>query len=180
MNNNLDLFYEYTSKSLDKEVSLHNLVNLFLLLLGAVKKDFYGDFEDKVYPIYADIISFIDNPKCSCRTKIANYIEIHYNEFYVLLEHWFQNRNFTEYENKILTGFFQRLKEKNIEIDQSKKFRGEPSLSFAGYMSGKIVSIDDTPEEFNNLINYLKENNFYYNHMSVVKSDNNQIKIYFA
>jgi hypothetical protein len=72
------------------------------------------------------------------------------------------------------------LKEKNIEIDQSKKFRGEPSLSLAGYMSGKVVSIEDTPEEFNNLINYLKENNFYYNHMSVVKSDNNQIKIYFA
>jgi hypothetical protein len=180
MNNLLDLFYQSTSQDLDREVSLQNLVNLFLFLLGGFKKDFYGDFEDKIYPIYADIISFIDNPKCSCKIKIAKYIENNYRESYYLVETWFKNKDLTDRENKIILGFFERLKNQNLKIDESKKFRGEPSSSVGKYMSGRVVSIDDTPEEFNKLINYLKENDFYYNHMSVVKSDNNQIKIYFA
>lgn len=159
---------------------IQNLIRVFLFFLVTFKEDFYKSFEDKVYQIYSDMISFIDNPNCSCRIKVAQYVREHNDEIYIYVENWLKNRNFTEEDNKIVTGLFQRINEENKKNNESEKFRGVPDYVNGEYMAGKIVTISDDPEEFYNLISYLKENNFYYNHFSVVKSDNNNIKIYFA
>lgn len=182
MMNTLDLFYKYTSKKLDKNTYLENFVAIFLVLLKTYKENFYKSFENEIYSIYADIISFINNPQCSCRVKIAAYVESNYFEIYRLVEDWFKNYNdHNDKDNhKILLEFFDRLQEKNDKNKKFEQFQGEPSEAIGNYMLGKVVTISDTPEEFNKLIIYLKENDYYYNHMSVVKDDNNQIKIYFA
>jgi hypothetical protein len=182
--NTLELFYKYTSKETDKEVSLENFVRIFLFLVAAFKENFYSEFEDKVYSIYADIVSFTDNPQCSCKIKIANYIEEHHSEMYLLVEEWFKNykelNSYTPEYDKVLLEMFNQITERNAKNTESKGFRGEPETPNSKYMFGKIVTISDTAEEFNKLFRFLKDNDYHYNHISVVKQEDNKIKIYFA
>lgn len=181
----ISLFDQYIKEefNLEEDFYLENLVGLFLLLISTFKDNFYKNYEDELYPIYAEIISFIDNPQCSCKIKIAHYIEDHYLEIYKLIRNWIENyKNYDFYDEKydnILSQFFKTIEKKNLLTIQEQKFKGLPNTKIGNYMLGKVVTIEDTPEEFNNLILYLKENNYYYNHMSVIK-DNNKIKIYFA
>jgi predicted transcriptional regulator len=173
-------FYKKILKSINSAEEPNTyLSNLFLYLLSHLQEAFYQKYEKDFYEIYADIISFIKNPNCSCRTKIIHYVDENQQQIKDIILNWLSTTEFNSSdENKII----KILNKINIEIASHQtylRYKGEPSNDAVGHsMIGKVVKIDNTPEAYNHFINHLHLNHFYYNGLSMLE-EQDKLKIYF-
>lgn len=161
------------------ENSYDFLSNLFLYLLSHLQNIFYGQYEKNFYEIYADIISFIKNPNCSCRSKIIHYVKNNKEEIQKIILEWLSTTNFDNNTHNKIIKIFNKI---DLEIESFNtylKYKGEPKDEALGKsMIGKVVIIDNTPESYYNFINYLHINNFFYSGLNIVEKDN-KLTIYF-
>jgi len=193
MQNNTDLYnkdlidlYEKIVKSnsfLEEEDPSENrynyLNNLFLYLLSHLQNLFYDKYEKDFYEIYADIISFIKNPNCSCRSKVVNYVKNNKDQVQKIIFEWISSTNFDENTYGKIVKILNKI---NLELDSYNtylKYKGQPENEAIGKsMVGKIVTIDNSAESYNNFINYLYMNNFLYKGLNILETEN-KLKIYF-
>lgn len=165
-NNSLENRYDYLS-------------NLFLYLLSHLQNLFYEKYEKDFYEIYADIISFIKNPNCSCKSKIINYVKNNRKNVKKIIFEWISLTEFNENTHNKIVKILNKI---NFEIDSYNKYlkyQGEPEEeSIINSMVGKVVSIENTPDSYYDFIQYLKTNNFHFSGLNVIEIEN-KLKIYF-
>lgn len=165
-NNSLENRYDYLS-------------NLFLYLLSHLQNLFYEKYEKDFYEIYADIISFIKNPNCSCKSKIINYVKNNRKNVKKIIFEWISLTEFNENTHNKIVKILNKI---NFEIDSYNKYlkyQGEPGEeSIINSMVGKVVSIENTPDSYYDFIQYLKTNNFHFSGLNVIEIEN-KLKIYF-
>jgi hypothetical protein len=165
-------------KSIDNKYDF--LSNLFLYLLSHLQDIFYSKYEKDFYEIYADIISFIKNPNCSCRSKIINYVKNNKESIQKIILEWLST---TKFDNNIHNKLIKILNKIDIEIESYNtylKYKGEPKEEEAlgKSMIGKVVTIDNSPEAYYNFINYLRINSLFYSGLNIVEKEN-KLTIYF-
>jgi predicted transcriptional regulator len=177
--NYLDLYKETLVSINSSERGNHYLSNLFLYLLSHLQGVFYKKYEKDLYEIYADIISFIQNPNCSCRTKIINYVNDNQQKFKDLILDWLST---TEFDSLAQNKIIKVLNKVNLEIDSyetSLRYKGEPKEEAIGSsMIGKVVKINNNPGSYHQFINHLHLNRFYYNGLNILEEED-KLKIYF-
>jgi hypothetical protein len=178
--NSLDLYNKILiSINSSEDEGYTYLSNLFLYLLSHLQNSFYDKYEKDLYEIYADIISFIKNPNCSCRTKIIHYVQDNQQKIKDIVLDWLSTTDFDPSDqNKII----KVLNKVEVEINSHKtylQYKGEPKEDGIGKsMIGKIVKIINSPESYYNFINHLHINRFYYNGLNILEEED-KLKIYF-
>jgi hypothetical protein len=194
MNNNIEQenkdllnLYKEISKSdslLKERESSENqydyLSNLFLYLLSHLQNSFYDKYEKDFYEIYADIVSFIKNPNCSCRSKIVNYVKINREQVQKIILEWLTDTKFDENNHNKIIKILNKVK---IEIESFYtylKYKGEPETDEAigQSMIGKVVTIENSPESYYNFMQHLHVNNFFYSGLNIIEKED-KLKIYF-
>ena len=194
MNNNieqenkdlLDLYEEILKlNSLIKErESLENqydyLTNLFLYLLSHLQNSFYEKYEKDFYEIYADIISFIKNPNCSCRSKIVNYVKNNRDQVQKIILEWLTSTNFNENNHNKIIKILNKIKFELESFNTYLKYQGEPITENAigKSMIGKIVTIENSSKSYYDFIQHLHVNNFFYAGFNIIEKED-KLKIYF-
>jgi hypothetical protein len=194
MNQNLLFSIEESINTIDSleqdsfERTRHSTIiksGLFLIFESLVnlsedaKKDTVRSFEE--HPtIYADIVSSIDNPNCSCRGRVIKFIEenpqVFLNIIKNLLEKYpLETSSFEDISNRI-EHYISLLKDNNVNTvteDKSNTEIANPQNSLMGH----VITVQSNTDYFN-LIKSLNSKNMIYNGISVV-NNNGAIDLYF-
>jgi len=131
------------------------------------KKEILKSFE-KYSEIYADIVSSIDNPNCSCRSKISDFFITNFQNIAIIFDNILKKYPQEDsFYNQI------NLNIQNILKQLSEKYRKQEDLSLVG----KIIEFS-TKEDYFHIMNNIISRGQYYNGLQII--ENNKInKIYF-
>jgi hypothetical protein len=138
-----------------------------------IKQSVIKSFE-KIPEIYADIVSAIDSPNCTCRGRVANFFQenpvINLDIFKKTLQIYPQNEDFY---NKIFERIRSVVITNNVQNIEPNKIPTENNKSLVG----RIISIK-SHQEYYKVIQSLLMQNYHYNGISIVEN-NEEIKLYF-
>jgi len=130
------------------------LTNVIMPLI--INMPIFAEQIESTFPeISADVVSFKNNPQCSCANKVKLFIEKHSSEVFDLLEDYFnKNTSLQQTINAIING-----------------------SSFYD-VSGKVFEIDDTSEAYENFFKRTIEEKFNFRACNIV-SKGDKLKIFF-
>jgi hypothetical protein len=150
------------------------------IILGLIRhnKDFRKGFMQKARDIYADIISFIANPNCTCRKRIVKYVEENkenVNEYYEEFKQTVKGEDFEKLIELIKQSEKKNTKEVVIEKkdlpDNLKKSLTEPvNRTRRTDVRGEVVEISLNPFDYKDVIETGKKENWYYRGLTVVET----------
>lgn len=148
--------------------------------------DFRKQFISKAREIYSDIISFVANPKCTCRRRISKFIE----QNKTAIENFY-----TEFKNNCDVSIKQQIKnieepntnndEKTQNIAKSrenilkerremreKRERNIPSNHSFNINSvvGEVIEIEPDPMNYKEVLGTAKTEKWFYNGISVLET----------
>lgn len=158
------------------------------IILGLIRhdKDFRKGFMQKARDIYADIISFIANPNCTCRKRVVAYIEENKESVNTFFEEYKARASSSDF-NKLLelinneeqkTNTIEVKKEdlpKNIP-ESLKKAINEPPIKHndksvtRNDVRGEVIEIEPNPFEYKDVIETAKKENWFYTGLSVLET----------
>ena len=143
--------------------SLFNVLNYLVETSESIKNLVILNFE-KIPEIYADIVSSINNPNCSCRNRVYSYFSSNFDAC--------KNLFLEIFENNIIS-------ENDLETIKEMVESYMPQLNnrYEDY-SGKVVEIDNSAEDYSQFIKNLKESGNFYQGISVIEN-NNKLKLFF-
>ena len=143
--------------------SLFNVLNYLVETSESIKNLVILNFE-KMPEIYADIVSSINNPNCSCRNRVYSYFSSNFDAC--------KNLFLEIFENNIIS-------ENDLETIKEMVESYMPQLNnrYEDY-SGKVVEIDNSAEDYSQFIKNLKESGNFYQGISVIEN-NNKLKLFF-
>lgn len=110
----------------------------YLMKIIRSEKKFSDAMIGKCTKIASDIVTYIDNPNCSCKKRIENYIN-----------------NNKEMVNTLFTKFL--ADEPNFKPEKPSKD-----------ISGTVIEIEADPIKYKKLIEHLKDNNQTYKGLNVM------------
>ena len=116
---------------------------------------FAEELQNKFTTISADIVSFRNNPQCSCARKVQLFIEQHFEDVFEFLTIFFNtNTSLQETINTIIEGqgFYD--------------------------VTGKIFEIDDTVEAYTNFYHRIVKDRFNFRSFSIVSKED-KLRIFF-
>lgn len=143
--------------------SLFNVLNYLVETSESIKNLVILNFE-KIPEIYADIVSSINNPNCSCRNRVYSYFSSNFDACKNLFLEIFENNIISENE-------LETIKE------MVESYMPQLNNRYEDY-SGKVVEIDNNVEEYSSFIKNLKESGNFYQGISVIEN-NNKLKLFF-
>lgn len=120
---------------------------------------------EKVPEIYADVVSSINNPNCSCRNRVYSYFSSNFETCKKVFLEILQN-------NQILENDLEAIKE------MVESYLPQLENNFLESYGGKIIEIQNNQQDYFNLIKNLRESGYFYQGISIVENDN-KIKLYF-
>lgn len=116
---------------------------------------FAEELQSAFSEISADIVSFKNNPHCSCARKVQLFIEQHYNNIFDCLKNFFD-------KNASLQQTINNIIENNSFYD----------------VAGKMFEIDDTDEAYADFYTRLIQERFNFRSFSVT-SKGDKLRIFF-
>jgi hypothetical protein len=170
-----------------------------------IRKNIINNYEQK-HEIFADVVSSMDNPNCSCRGRFGTYIENNVEESVSLYKEVInkldenslnilksviekQNAAFEklqsddvkpEEKTNTLTKTFTTPADKILSPDENlKKDQINQEQVFPVYLEGNVIEIRDTPEAYGNLIKSMRANGEFYKGLNIVPKPNGKIWVYF-
>lgn len=150
---------------------------IFLNLVTNFKESFYTGSEKIMPEIFAEIVTLSNSPNCTCRSKVIQYFQSNSTKGFEYIRNWVIN---ISDENSISEFFDFIFKELESQTIKSKYFQ-HIDLKIKR-MAGNVLIIEDEPEEYRKVINFLQTENFEYkdfNLFSLVDGDKKYLKFYF-
>ena len=146
-----------------KGESLFNILNYLVETSESIKNLVISNFE-KMPEVYADIVSSINNPNCSCRNRVYSYFSSNFDSC--------KNLFLEIFENNIIS-------ENDLETVKEMVESYMPQLNsrYEDY-SGKVVEINNSAEDYSQFIKNLKESGNFYQGISIIEN-NNKLKLFF-
>ena len=138
------------------------------IILGLIRndKEFRKGFMQKAKDIYADVISFIANPNCTCKKRVVAYIEenkdaidSYYQEYSNSIE--------PEQLSKTLELIAEDSKQKNNTKEATKVPNNKQRLND---VRGEVVEIEPNPFEYKEVIETAKKEKWFYRGLSVTET----------
>jgi uncharacterized protein YutE (UPF0331/DUF86 family) len=146
-----------------KGESLFNVLNYLVETSESIKNLVISNFE-KMPEVYADIVSSIDNPNCSCRNRVHSYFSSNFDPCKNLFLELFQNNIISEND-------LETVKE------MVESYMPQLNNRYEDY-SGKVVEIENNSEDYSQFIKNLKESGNFYQGISIIEN-NNKLKLFF-
>jgi hypothetical protein len=167
-------FNQITSNESDSEnlastkayIRGESLFNVFIYLVEtseSIKNLVVLDFE-KIPEIYADIVSSINNPNCSCRNRVHSYFSSNFDACKNLFLELFQNNIISEND-------LETVKE------MVESYIPQLNNRYEDY-SGKVVEINNSAEDYSKFIKNLKESYNFYQGISIIENKD-KLKLFF-
>lgn len=152
-----------STKTYLKGESLFNILNYLVETSESIKNLVILNFE-KMPEIYADVVSSINNPNCSCRNRVYSYFSLNFDACKNLFLEIFQNNIISEND-------LETIKE------MVESYTPQLNNRYEDY-SGKIVEIDNSPEDYSRFVKNLRESGNSYQGISIIEN-NNKLKLFF-
>ena len=150
---------------------------IFLNLITNFKERFYSGAENVMPEIFAEMVTLSNSPNCSCRSKVIHYFQDNALKGLEYIKNWI-----LKIPDENLNPEFFDFMFKEIETqDLKNKYFQNIDLK-TKRMAGNVLIIEDTPEEYRKVINYLQSENFEYNDFnlfSLIDGDKKYLKFYF-
>lgn len=156
------------------------------------------DEHEKYTSVYADVVSSLENPNCSCRGRFASFITDNkdsalesYNKIVNSLskEESEKLKEVIEKQEAMFNHFQIDLKNKKQEKEKGVKNTTNPSTSldeeykdgsnFPAYLEGNVIEIEDTAESYGNLIKDLRRGGEFYKGLNLISKPGNKLWVYF-
>lgn len=114
-------------------------------------QDFRDIFLSRAADIYADVISFVSNPDCSCKNKVINFIHNNFNTVKEIVKAWVTNNP----DNSELVNDTLIIKEIPV--------------------GGKIFTINKTEEDFNKFFQKVKKENWTFQAFTILEKEHSWV-----
>ena len=167
-----------------------------------IKKKIIDDHE-KYSKIYADVVSSLDNPNCSCRGRFAGFIlenkdeaiETYKGIIYSLTDEESENLKTVIEKQHTMFLHFKIDLEKNKKNDSTDSVNNAVNVleadnknelnddirnneNFSYYLEGNVIEIEDTAEAYGNLIKNLRHGGEFYKGINIIQKPNNKMWVY--
>jgi hypothetical protein len=153
----------FSTKAYLRGESLFNILNYLVETSESIKNLTILNFE-KIPEIYADVVSSINNPNCSCRNRVYSYFSSNFDACKNLFLDLFENNIISEND-------LETVKE------MVESYLPQLNTRYEDY-SGKVVEINNSAEDYSKFIKNLKESNNFYQGISIIEN-NDKLKLFF-
>ena len=161
------------------------------------------DEHEKYTSVYADVVSSLENPNCSCRGRFASFIMENKDsalESYNKIINSLSNEESKKLKEVIekqeaMFGHFQidlKNKKQGKEKDENVKNTANQNIfkanldeeykysnNFPAYLEGNVIEIEDTAESYGNLIKDLRRGGEFYKGLNLISKPGNKLWVYF-
>jgi hypothetical protein len=131
------------------------------------KKEILNQFE-KFPSVYPNIVSFSENPNCSCKNKVFDFIKENYDACYEILNNILYLDN-SIIDETIFKSIIDNLNSFLTKNEDKKALKLDDQ--FSKYLEGKVMVINDDRLEYERLIKSLRNSGVFYKGLSIVKKD---------
>jgi hypothetical protein len=151
-------------------MTFEKLLNSPVFFTDFIKNDgLFNSLKNKFPEILADLTSSRENPNCSCKGRVRNYLR---SKFATEKEYFDSILNLEEIKKII-----EEKKEdiENLVVDRQTEVVYPGTF---GANSGKIFKIGKTEEDWNNLFKRLLRERFFFRSFSIIEKED-QLIVYF-
>jgi hypothetical protein len=168
--NSLDSSSDFINET--KSSILFAILDFLLKNTDEVQKLTFNNFEN-LPEIYADVVSAANNPNCSCRNRVYQYIKNNFDISKSVIYTILQN---DQINNEILNKIYERtIDQFNSISDKNKKLQNNISKNI--YIGGQIFEIENSDEAYSNLIESFKSQNLIFKGLQIIEQGT-KLKIY--
>ena len=158
--NSLDSSSDFINET--KSSILFAILDFLLKNTEEVQKLTFNNFEN-LPEIYADVVSAANNPSCSCRSRVYQYIKNNFDISKSVIYTILQN---DQINNEILNKIYEStVNQFNSISDKNKK------------LGGQIFEIENSDEAYSNLIESFKSQNLIFKGLQIIEQGT-KLKIY--
>ena len=137
------------------------------IILGLIShdKDFRKGFMQKARDIYADIISFIANPNCTCRKRVVSFIEENKESINTFYEDFIKDKSDEEINNIIKSiDKPKEVKKESPSIDKPNPKKEKNDVR------GEVIEIEPNPFEYKEVIQTAIKEDWVYKGINIVET----------
>jgi hypothetical protein len=168
--NSLDSSSDFINET--KSSILFAILDFLLKNTDEVQKLTFNNFEN-LPEIYADVVSAANNPSCSCRSRVYQYIKNNFDISKSVIYTILQN---DQINNEILNKIYEStVNQFNSISDKNKKLQNNIAKNI--YIGGQIFEIENSDEAYSNLIESFKSQNLIFKGLQIIEQKS-KLKIY--